>query len=134
MAALPQLVAVVRLGGMNSRFRWCLIAANLGAAFAAGWFGALATTPQAESVTPQAGSVADVFARVRVGMSLRQAVGTLDSIDPSYIDCFYYRGLTKDGRPFSGCCDRDLPEADKIARGELELMTEQDGSVLVYLG
>lgn len=84
---------------------------------------------------PSPGSLGDVFDRIRVGMSQREAVAILDTLDRGNWDCVYYAGTTRDGQPFRSCVSWvGLPAAEEIETGEIELCAEQGGSVCVSLG
>jgi hypothetical protein len=64
-----------------------------------------------------------------------EAVALIDACGSDNVDTFYYSGVTHDGKPFSGMCHfDDLPPANEVAQGELELCDEDGRELLIALG
>jgi hypothetical protein len=106
---------------------WAFAAGLLLAALGVIWF---ALRPD-----PLPGALGEVFVRLRVGMSQSEAVALIQDFGTANVDCYYYRGLTRDGRPFSGCCQFDgLPSAQVVAQGELEVYDDDGRELVIALG
>jgi hypothetical protein len=85
------------------------------------------------------GSLEDVFARIRVGMSKEEAVSALRASDPYHIDGCYSEGTTTEGRSRAGTkldgpLFADLPPAPEIAHGVLSVLDSEGREVEVVLG
>jgi hypothetical protein len=80
------------------------------------------------------GGLEVMFSRVRVGMTLNEAVGAVEETD--YIDAMYIEGKTKSGRSFDSLVvtDRDLPVPQEIEHGELAVEDSIGGEIDIILG
>jgi hypothetical protein len=88
-----------------------------------------------QRIAPKPGSLGDVFARLQPGMNLEEAWALCNTLHQSDRDCVYYQGFTKDGRAFSACVEWvGLPPLGEIERGELEVASEQNGTIYIVLG
>jgi len=81
------------------------------------------------------GVVGAASARIRVGMSQDEAVAMIQGSGTDGLDTYYFRGATRDGRRFSGCCGFEgLPPAAQVAWGALEVDDEYGRELVVTLG
>jgi hypothetical protein len=72
--------------------------------------------------------------RVRPGMTQDEAVAEIERCRTIKLDTYYYRGATKSGARFSGCCNLRLPPAPDVAWAELEVCDEYGNELFVDLG
>ena len=116
----------IKLPDMMPRCRWWLVGAGLLVGVVLGW-------SYARWTDPSPGSLEDVFLHIQVGMSQRQTVTVLETLND--LDSMYYRGITKDGQPFSACCSwAGLPSPEDIKCAEVEVCDNSGRSFFVYLG
>jgi hypothetical protein len=73
-------------------------------------------------------------ARVRPGMTQDEVVAAVLQCETISIDTYYYKGETKDGRPFSGCIRFNLPPASEVAWGVLEVCDNYGNTLFIHLG
>jgi hypothetical protein len=85
------------------------------------------------------GSLEELFARIRVGMSKEEAVSASRASNSDNIDGVYSEGTTKDGHSWAGTNLEgprfdDLPPAQEIAHGVLSLLDSKGREIEVLLG
>jgi hypothetical protein len=84
---------------------------------------------------PASGSMENLYARVRVGMSLQQAVAALQAGERDYVECIYVSGTDSRGRPFFTFYSlKSMPPAAEIHDCELAVTCNTGESVEVTLG
>jgi hypothetical protein len=86
---------------------------------------------------PQPGSLEDLFARIRPGMTQHEAVAVLRTYNAKNIDCIGALGVTKEGRHFGSIGEStfdDLPAAREVQHCELSVADEDGRSLDVILG
>ncbi len=78
------------------------------------------------------GSLNIMYSRVRVGMSLDEAITAVSD----HADCMYINGKTKSGRSFDSLvvASRDLPIPSEVQHGELSVEAGDGGEVDIFLG
>jgi len=86
------------------------------------WFGILLTSPKP-------GSVEEAFWRIRVGMSLDQAVSMLKRCPT---DSVHYSGVTLTGRRFSNFGFNNIPPPGEIDYGELYVMDDDGNEAEIF--
>lgn len=87
-------------------------------------------------LAPAPGSSADVFARLRIGMSQDEAIAVLRSYGPHAVEAWYASGTTTAGQDFSSVLLHrfleDLPASHAIANCVIDVSADHD--IQVTLG
>jgi hypothetical protein len=84
---------------------------------------------------PKPGSMEDLYARVRVGMTQAEALAALKFGGAQSVDCLYAEGTDRQGNHFlSGLSFANLPQASEYRELEVEVTCVTGESVKVTFG